>query len=210
MPLRKVDHIVYAVPDLEKGIDHIHQLLGVRPTFGGYHTTQGTKNAILNLGDRIYLEILAVDESNKAISSDRWMGIDLIQSAKITRWAITSDDLGDDAAKLKAYHPDLSTQSGGQRKMTNGELLQWQMILPAPSPEVELMPFMINWSGTSTHPTASLPDVCKLKSIRFYHPNPNEIHPHFRQLSLTDKILLSRAPFIEVEIACPNGLVLLR
>jgi len=61
---KKTDHIVYAVTNLEAAIDEFEKLSGLRPVFGGYHTTKGTKNALVNLGNECYLEILAIDEGN--------------------------------------------------------------------------------------------------------------------------------------------------
>jgi len=207
MSKRKIDHIVYAVPNLEWGIDHIHNLVGVRPTFGGYHTTQGTKNAILNLGNQIYLEILAVDMDNTAFSNNRWMGIDLIQNPKITRWAIKSSDLLSDVAVLSKNNPSLGHKSKGERKMTNGELLQWEMALPLSTPEVELMPFMIDWKDSAAHPTDGLSDACRLNRISFYHPEPARTQSSFNELGIHEQINLDHQPKISISIQCPNGVV---
>ena len=43
----KLDHIVYAVPDLDEGIRNIHEKLGVMPVYGGRHLLEGTHNALL-------------------------------------------------------------------------------------------------------------------------------------------------------------------
>ena len=67
--MRQIDHIVYTVPNLEKAIDWFAEISGIRPAFGGYHTTQGTKNAVVNLGNSCYLELLAADDANKDIQS---------------------------------------------------------------------------------------------------------------------------------------------
>ncbi len=50
--LSRVDHLVYAVPDLDRGIAYIEQLLGIRATLGGRHVGRGTHNALLALGPR--------------------------------------------------------------------------------------------------------------------------------------------------------------
>jgi hypothetical protein len=52
--------------------------LGVKPVIGGRHLLHGTKNALINLGNQCYLEILAKDEENPTFKGTRWMGIDLI------------------------------------------------------------------------------------------------------------------------------------
>jgi len=49
MTKRKLDHIVYCVPDLEEAIDFFNQKLGVTPLVGGRHLLQGTKNALIKI-----------------------------------------------------------------------------------------------------------------------------------------------------------------
>jgi hypothetical protein len=55
--LPRVDHLVYATPDLDRGIDEIEKLLGVRASPGGQHQGRGTRNALVALGPTAYLEI---------------------------------------------------------------------------------------------------------------------------------------------------------
>ena len=43
--LPQVDHLVFACPDLEQGVEQIADLLGVRATPGGRHEGLGTHNA---------------------------------------------------------------------------------------------------------------------------------------------------------------------
>lgn len=116
MANRKIDHIVYCVPDLEQAIDYFKNKLGITPVIGGRHLLRGTKNALLNLGDQCYLELLSIDYENKNIPPPRWMGIDLINEPKITRWAVQSEDVNSDQEILTQYSPDLGIVSEGQRK----------------------------------------------------------------------------------------------
>ncbi|MEL6988136.1 MAG: VOC family protein, partial [Bacteroidota bacterium] len=74
-----LDHIVLNVPNLEEAIDDFFKLTGSKASFGGYHKNEGTKNALISLGPKMYLEFLAVDEDNKKIKGNRWMGIDLCE-----------------------------------------------------------------------------------------------------------------------------------
>lgn len=210
MKTRIIDHIVYSVLDLDKAMDSIEKKLGIRPVYGGYHKTQGTKNALLNLGEGCYLEILAIDEENKEINTPRWMGIDLITESRVTRWAIKSETITQDSETLKSYDSNMGEIYQGSRKTTSGDTLAWKMILPLPSPKIELMPFMVDWSGSAFHPTEKLEDTCSIKEISFEGSAPNKGNLVFDELGISNIITRSANNKISVTIEGPNGLIILK
>ena len=204
--MRKIDHIAYAVSNLEDGCKHLENLLGCKVVVGGKHLNNGTHNALINLSNDIYLEILAIDKENKDIKGLRWMGVDLITTSRVTRWAIKSNNLQSDLTALKMYHPDHGTSFEGSRVKEDGSILSWNMALPIASPAVEIAPFAVDWKA-SVHPTQSLPDECKLIALELAHPTPTRFSKLFERLDIDLNVSQDTNTKISLKINSPNGMV---
>src|SRR5262245_26246914 len=83
----RVDHLVYATPDLKLGIDRTEELFGVRATPGGQHPGSGTRNALVALGPSAYLEIIGPDPEQSKPSNPRRFGIDDLKAPRLVTWA---------------------------------------------------------------------------------------------------------------------------
>lgn len=204
--MRKIDHIAYAVPNLQDGCSQLEELLGCKVTIGGRHLNNGTHNALINLGSEIYLEVLAIDHDNKEITSPRWMGVDLISEPKITRWAMKTNDLPSDLTVLKMHHPEHGESFEGSRVKQDGSILQWNMAIPTAAPAVDLAPFAVDWKD-SIHPTLTLPDECTLMEMELMHPTPSRFDKLFERLNIELKVKQGTNAEIKLKINCPNGII---
>ena len=201
-----IDHLVYATNNFEESIEWFEKASGIAPVFGGYHKDKGTKNALVKIGRKAYLEIIAVDPQNFQIKENRWMGLDLIEEAKLTRWAIQSDELSKEASALKNYNKAMGEIHAGSRETSSGAQLNWKMILPLAEPEVELAPFVIDWED-SIHPAIDLQEGCDLLTLKFSHPNPEKIHVLFSNMGLHWEVIKSDEVSIHAELETPRGLI---
>lgn len=194
--------------DLDEAIIAFEKKIGVRPIFGGYHKTYGTKNALINLDKNMYLELIAADDDNIEIRPPRWMGVDLLRTNQITRWALKSNVLERDSSMLKNYHPEMGKIQVGSRNAADGSLLRWQLNMPLPSPEVELVPFILDWSATDKHPSELLPDMgCKLVKLYGTHPNPEKFTTIFKDLQCDFQINKNDTIALKLILDSPKGLI---
>src|SRR5215475_5664590 len=72
----KLDHITVIAPSLAEGVLHVRSCLDLDVPFGQRHAYMGTHNHLLQLGDTVYLEIVAVDPDADAPGRVRWFGLD--------------------------------------------------------------------------------------------------------------------------------------
>src|SRR5262245_66390706 len=102
--LMPLDHLVYATPDLNLGIDTIEKLLGVKATPGGQHPGLGTRNALVALGPASYLEIIGPDPEQPTPAGPRRFGLDDLKAPRLIGWVAKSRELEVVAAKAAANH----------------------------------------------------------------------------------------------------------
>src|SRR5713226_9790753 len=94
-----LDHILLGCNDLDRGISLVEERTGVRATFGGVHPGRGTQNALLSLGERRYLEIIAPDP--KQTSVQQFAVIKELTTPRLIGWAVHPGNIDAFGKKLR-------------------------------------------------------------------------------------------------------------
>jgi len=207
--LPRVDHLVYAAPDLAVGIAHVERLLGVKAIPGGQHPGGGTRNALIGLGDNTYLEIIGPDPEQPKPARPRRFGIDDLKTARLVTWAAKETDLEGIVGKAKSHDLDLGQVQAGSRRRPDGMLLSWRLTISPALTEGGVVPFFIDW-GETQHPTRGLPKGCVLVALRAEHPDAKRVQTELSALGLNVKVDAGSVPAIIATIHTPNGDIELR
>ena len=204
-----LDHLVYAVPDLEKGIDQLEAKLGVRAAAGGKHLGEGSRNALIGLGNDSYLEILAPDPGQALPDRPLWLGLEGLGRPRLTAWAVRAARIEEQAPKARASGVRLGSVESGGRKTPDGRLLIWTFTDPHTVVAEGLIPFLIEW-GSSPHPAASAPPGISLLALRAEHPNPAGVRALARAMGLNLPVTKGPRAALIAGLQTPMGFVELR
>jgi catechol 2,3-dioxygenase-like lactoylglutathione lyase family enzyme len=193
-----IDHILLGCSDLQKGIAFVEQHTGVRAVFGGVHPGRGTHNALLSLsastiqGPGRYLEIIAPDPQQSSGTSPLLDKLKQLSEPRLVGWAAhLRNSIEAYAAKLKQDGIEATGPIPGSRKRPDGKELHWQT-LTLKDDANGLLPFFIQWSADSVHPSADAPTGCQLLRFELDSPNPAPLAVLTAKLRL-DAILVKNA-----------------
>src|SRR5712671_2639260 len=99
-----LDHVLLGCADLDRTIDFVAQAVGVHAAFGGVHPGRGTRNALLALGERRYLEIIAPDPKQDGIegfAQKQVAHLKQLASPHLIGWAAHPGDLEKFSVRLR-------------------------------------------------------------------------------------------------------------
>ena len=206
--LMAVDHLVLAAPDLDEGIAAVEAMTGVRASYGGSHPGLGTRNALLSLGPRVYLEIIAPDPAQSTWQSPRPFRVDEIQAPTLVTWAAKSGDVEGLVERTLPGGESLGTAQAGSRKRPDGVTLSWVLSVPTREVADGVVPFFIDW-GDTPHPAASAPSGVTLIALRLLHPEPGRVRETLDILGIDAVVTHGARPALIAELMTPNGAVTL-
>ena len=200
--LSQIDHLVLGIDDLQRGTAELERLTGVRAVFGGAHPGRGTQNALISLGDRHYLEILA---PNPAEPGNR-EAADLSTLTALTpvAWAAHTGDLAALQQRLRERGARTEEIRPGGRNLPDGSRLAWKTLSFAP-PSSPLLPFFLEWGAGGPHPSTTSPVGCRLTGLVLEDPAPDPLRKFLREAGLPTEARTGRESRIRISLVCPRG-----
>ena len=208
-PLPPVDHLVWGGHNLEQEIERLEVWTGVRAAPGGRHPGQGTHNAIIRLGQTMYLELIAPDATQPAPAHPRWFDLDTLTRPRLITWAVRCGTLDQRAAAARAAGVELGEVRSGRRELGDGQALAWRLTHPTMRVGAGLVPFLIDW-GQNRHPAESAPGGIQLVELRAEHPEPTSIREALRELGLELEVVAGATPALIAVLDTPKGRIELR
>lgn len=199
-----VDHLLYAAPTLEQGMDAIEARLGVRPVPGGRHPHFGTHNALLSLGPSTYLEVIATDPGLTQPARGVLFGLDRIPEARMITWVLRRESIEDAVAAAAAAGLELGAISSGSRTKPDGTVVAWRVTDPYPMPLGGAVPFLISW-GDTPHPAEAAPAGGALAGLSIEHPEPARLRSALRALGADVEVCRGQRVRLVARVSTARG-----
>ena len=204
-----LDHILLGCSDLDHGIAFLEEHTGVRAAFGGVHPGRGTQNALISLGERSreepnprrYLEIIAPDPKQSGVG--QYSVITKLKEPRLIGWAAHRDDLDKFADRLRQNGIEFEGPQPGSRQRPDGKVLHWKA-LRLKDDRGGLLPFFIEWTSHTTHPSVDAPRGCHLESFELLTPDADALAKTADQLGLGVAISKAAESQIRAVIKCAN------
>jgi hypothetical protein len=203
-----VDHLLLGAPDLDAGVAWLEQKTGVKATTGGSHPGVGTRNALASLGAGQYLEVIAPDPAQTQFNFQ----IDLrkLPEPRLITWAASSADLDATAAAARAAGYKVFGPRDGSRKRPDETVLRWRslgVLAGFAQPDVDPMPFFIQWAADAKHPSTDSPSGCRLTAFGLQHPEPMKLQDALARLGIQAMVEKSEKVGLQATLETPKGKV---
>lgn len=211
-PPAELDHLVLAATTLADGIEFIAEVTGATPQPGGKHVAMGTHNALLRLGERVYLEIIAIDPDGKRPPRPRWFDLDdialqseLTERPQLVHWVARTPDIERSAAACPV-------PLGAITSMERGDY-RWRITIPddGKRPGKGIVPTLIQWD-VPIHPTDRLPaSNVSIAQVAAAHSDPALVRTALAALGVVDvvQVTYDRSTRLAAMLRTPRGLVTL-
>jgi hypothetical protein len=197
-----LDHLILGCSDLDRGIALVEENTGVRAAIGGVHPGRGTRNALLSLGQRRYLEIIAPDPAQSEIV--HYPQLRSMFDPRLIGWAVHPPDIAAIAKQLRENKIAFTGPDDGSRKRPDGRVLTWKTVNLADDRH-GLLPFFIEWTADTIHPSTDAPKGCTLDYFEVMSIDPDELASTVKRIGLDVAVEHSDKTRLRALITGPKG-----
>ena len=202
-----LDHVILGCNDLDAGIRFVQEGTGVRAAPGGVHPNRGTSNALLSLGDRHYLEIMAPEPNARDVQA--WADPQLevlkgLANPRLMRWAVHPNDIDSLAKKFRESGLQILGPWPGSRTRPDGRIVSWKSFSLADDRH-GLLPFFIEWGKDSVHPSSDAPTGCHLERFALADRDTEELFKALRRIEVEAPVERSQTTQLHLRITGPKG-----
>jgi len=202
-PAVALDHVVLGTSDLLRGMQEFRDRGGAKPLIGGIHPDRGTWNALLSVGDRVYLEIVAPDPEAQRLDP-MFRPLEKLKTLTPFLWLLRTSDADATVAKLRKAGYEVSDPQPGSRKTPDGKQLHWRTFALT-SAVSTVAPHFIEWSKDSPHPATTSPGGCKLTAVEVADPKPEALQAVLDLLGVEIEVTRADAPSLGFALDCRRG-----
>ncbi|MGE0625513.1 MAG: VOC family protein [Pseudomonadales bacterium] len=199
----ELDHLMWGAPSLACGMEEARRLFGAAPAPGGVHPGLGTQNALLSLGEQVYLEVIAPDPAQKL---DGTLGAKLatMRTPGLITWAAATTDLETVAARAAAASLRVRGPVPTQRQAPDGSVLRWRLLFLGGHDFGSLVPFFIDWQDTP-HPARTNPPGGRFERLEVRSPRAEALSDLYARLGLSLVARPADEPGLTASIDTANG-----
>jgi hypothetical protein len=202
-----LDHLLWAVPDLDRASAIFHAMTGVEPAVGGSHPGFGTRNRLAGLGEGLYLELIAPDPAQDLAGT---LGAEIAALPGPRMWTVAfrTDDLAAAAVAARGAGGTPGAPVAMSRTRPDGVRLDWSVLRLDDPVRGNAMPFLIDWQG-SPHPSETTPAGCTLESLTMTDPDPAGLGRLLGAMGATVDVAGGVRCGAVARLSTPNGPVVL-
>lgn len=206
-----IDHLVIGAESLQQGVEYVQTQLGVDIPFGGVHPKMGTHNHLMQLGEALFLEVIAINPDLPQPATPRWFGLDdphirrsLARQPRLLTWVVNTTE-------IKSLITEADFCFGQADLISRGEL-SWLFGLPDDGRILAggMLPYLMQWHSTQ-HPAGNMADrACRFESLSLYHPRPEWLASILESIGIKAQIDIqplpeNMTPYMIARIKTPRG-----
>lgn len=206
----QIDHVIWAVPDLDRGVELFREMSGIGAIVGGVHPGRGTRNSLVSAGENMYVEIIAPDPDQMPFDPEAHPieafanVISTMPDPEVDMFAFSATDLEAIAARGRELGLEVVGPTPGERRTPEGVLIRWSHVDFLGHRFGQFVPFALNWLD-SPHPSTTSPTGATILGITVEHPRADELRRIYEGLGVPAAVVQADEPRIVVRISSEKG-----